>query len=167
MRITVSSYISYPTLSLIVASVSWVQIFFHLSLVNGVETSNGNIEVREVKRDEAKVSMDHIDHNSCPSAMSRERKWRSTFRAIFSSPSLIPAYVFGNSRRSGPRTTHTLYRTLPADGGAVEFVAATPGSTAAALAESSRETKNCGRGYPCTLQYSFSIRTSAPIGRTG
>ena len=101
---------------------------------------------------------------SIPSPTSRERKWRSTFRAIFSSPSLIPVYVFGNSRRSGPRTTHTLYRTLAADAGAVEFVAATPGSTAAVLAESSRETKNCGRGYPCTLQYSISIRSSAQSG---
>jgi len=60
----------------------------------------------------------------------------------------------GNSRRSGPRTTHTLYRTLAADATAgVAVGAATPGSTAT-LPGSSRELKNCGRGYPCTLQYS-------------
>lgn len=107
------------------------------------------------------------DHNSCPSPTSRERKWRSTFRAIFSSPSLIPAYVVGNSRRSGPRTTHTLYLTSAADAATVAVVGATPSSTPPALPESSIETKNCGRGYPCILQYSYNSSLPGDGGGVG
>ncbi len=99
------------------------------------------------------------DNNRCyyysfPSLPSRERKWRRTFRAIFSSPSLIPAYVVGNSRRSTPSTTHTLYRALEADAATGAVAVATPGSEVASL-ESPGALKNRGRGYPCTLQYSI------------
>jgi len=69
------------------------------------------------------------------SPASRERKWRKTLRAIFSSPSSTPAYVVGNSRRSEPNTTHTLCR--------------------AGSSESSSASKNRGGGHPCVSQYSI------------
>jgi len=80
---------------------------------------------------------------SCCCPLSREHKRCRTFRATFSSPSSILAYVVGNSRRSWPSTTHTLH----CAGYAAPTSASSPPVSPSAL-------KNRGRGYPCVLQYS-------------
>ena len=96
-----------------------------------------------------------LSYSCCTSPIPRERKCRRTFSAIFSSPLLISAYVVGNSRRSEPSTTHTLYR-RPA-------WAASP--------ESSSASKNRGGGCPYALQNSVlghrETQSSQESGRTG